>query len=53
MDPDRTTHFDYYYNVRSTPLIYILDREKRIIAKKLAVEDLTSFISNYKLMMGE
>jgi len=52
-DPDRTTHFDYYYNVRSTPLIYILDREKRIIAKKLAVEDLASFISNYKLMMGE
>jgi thiol-disulfide isomerase/thioredoxin len=51
-DPDRTTHFDYYYNVQATPLIYILDREKTIIAKKLAVEDLASFISNYRLIMG-
>jgi thiol-disulfide isomerase/thioredoxin len=47
-DPDRLTHFDYYYNVQSTPLVYILDKDKRIIAKKLAVEDIGSFIENYR-----
>ncbi len=47
-DPDRKTHFDFYYNVQSTPLVYILDRNKKIIAKKLAVEDIGSFIDNYR-----
>ena len=27
-DPQRTSHFDYYYNVQSTPMIYILDKNK-------------------------
>ena len=47
-DPDRKTHFDYYYNVRATPMIYILDRNKKIIAKKLSVDDVPSFIENYR-----
>ena len=47
-DPDRNTHFDYYYNVQSTPMIYILDRNKKIIAKKLSVDDIPSFIDNYR-----
>lgn len=47
-DPDRATHFDYLYNVQATPLVYILDRNKKIIAKKLSVEDIPSFISNYR-----
>jgi len=47
-DPDRRTRFDYYYNIQSTPMIYILDRNKKIIAKKLAVEDVSSFIDNCK-----
>jgi thiol-disulfide isomerase/thioredoxin len=47
-DPERSSHFDYYYNVQSTPMIYILDRNKKIIAKKLAVEDISSFIDNYR-----
>jgi thiol-disulfide isomerase/thioredoxin len=47
-DPDRVTHFDYYYNVQSTPTIYILDKNKKIIAKKLAVEDIPGFIENYR-----
>ncbi len=51
-DPDRTTHFDYYYNVQTTPLIYILDKDKTIIAKKLAVEDIGSFINNYRRIKG-
>jgi len=47
-DPERRSHFDYYYNVQSTPMVYILDRKKKIIAKKLAVEDIASFIDNYR-----
>jgi len=47
-DPDRRTHFDYYYNVQSTPMIYILNKDKKIIAKKLSVDDIPSFIENYR-----
>ena len=47
-DPERRTNFGYYYNVESTPMIYILDRNKIIIAKKLSVDDIGSFIDNYR-----
>lgn len=47
-DPQRLSRFDYFYNVESTPLIYILDRNKRIIAKRLAVTDIDPFIDNYR-----
>ncbi|MDF1559224.1 MAG: thioredoxin-like domain-containing protein [Bacteroidales bacterium] len=47
-DPERLSRFDHFYNVDSTPLIYILDREKKIIAKRLAAEDVSSFIDAYK-----
>jgi thiol-disulfide isomerase/thioredoxin len=47
-DPERNSHFDFYFNVQSTPTIYILDKHKKIIAKKLAVEDIGSFIDNYR-----
>lgn len=47
-DPQRLTHYDFYYNVQSTPIVYILDRNKKIIAKKLAVEDIAGYIDNYR-----
>jgi thiol-disulfide isomerase/thioredoxin len=47
-DPERRSRFDYYYNVQSTPMVYILDRNKKIIAKKLSVEDIGSFLDNYR-----
>jgi len=47
-DPQRTTNFDYYYNVQATPGIYILNKNKIIIAKKLPVETIGSFIENYR-----
>jgi thiol-disulfide isomerase/thioredoxin len=47
-DPDRKTNFGYYYNVQSTPMIYILDKNKTIIAKKLSVDDIGPFIDNYR-----
>jgi len=47
-DPQRTSHFDFYYNVQSTPTVYILDKNKKIIAKKLSVEEIGPFIDNYR-----
>jgi thiol-disulfide isomerase/thioredoxin len=47
-DPKRVTNFDYYYNIQSTPTIFILDKNKYIIAKKLPVESIGSFIDNWR-----
>lgn len=51
-DPQRLSRFDYLYNVESTPLIYILDRNKKIIAKRLATADISSFIEAYRKYQG-
>jgi thiol-disulfide isomerase/thioredoxin len=47
-DPERLSRFDVLYNVESTPLVYILDKDKKIIAKKLAVTDIEPFIDTYR-----
>jgi thiol-disulfide isomerase/thioredoxin len=47
-DPQRSSRFDALYNVQSTPTVYILDKNKTIIAKKLAVDDIGPFIENYR-----
>jgi thiol-disulfide isomerase/thioredoxin len=47
-DPERRSNFDFYYNVQSTPMLYILDRNKKIIAKKLSADDIGNFLENYK-----
>jgi peroxiredoxin len=41
---------DYHvtYDIYSTPVIYILDEDKRIIAKRLAAEKIPSYIRRYK-----
>lgn len=52
-DPQRLSRFDFYYNVESTPMIYILDRDKKIIAKRLAVEDIASFLEAYRKFAGQ
>ena len=50
-DPQRSSHYDAYYNVQSTPMIYILDKNKVIIAKKLSVENIGPFLENYRKMV--
>ena len=52
-DPTRASHYDIYYNVQSTPTIFILDRNKKIIAKKLSVEDIGPFIENYRRLVRQ
>jgi len=47
-DPQRLSRFDSLYNVQSTPLVYILDRDKKIIAKKISVGNIDPFIESYK-----
>ncbi|MCV9385903.1 thioredoxin-like domain-containing protein [Reichenbachiella ulvae] len=42
------SNFRVQYNVRSTPVLYILDKDKTIIAKKLDVEQVKGFIEEQK-----
>ncbi|MGL1888066.1 MAG: thioredoxin-like domain-containing protein [Reichenbachiella sp.] len=45
-DMEYHSNFRVEYNVRSTPMIYVLDKDKTLIAKKLDVEQLEDFINN-------
>lgn len=47
-DPHYKSNFRVQYNVRSTPQIYIVDKNKMIIAKKLDVEQIEGFINDRK-----
>lgn len=47
-DPLRSTGYDFYYNVKATPILYVLNRDKEIIAKKLPIENLEEFIVSYR-----
>ncbi len=43
-DPYMKSNFRYEYNIATTPTIYILDKDKKILAKKLDVEQIGEFI---------
>ncbi|MFO7940698.1 MAG: thioredoxin-like domain-containing protein [Bacteroidales bacterium] len=43
-DPYYTSNFRGYYNVRSTPLLYLLDKNKKIIAKQFAAKDIEAIL---------
>ena len=47
-DPEQKTAYKYLYDIYSTPVIYLLDKDKKIIAKRLGAEDLENFIRHYK-----
>ena len=42
------SNFRKYYDIYSTPVIYLMDRQKKIIAKRMDVEKLEDFIMNYE-----
>ena len=44
-----TANMDYrvVYDATSTPVIYVLDKEKKIIVKKIGVEELEKFMRDY------
>lgn len=43
-DPYNLTNFRFFYNVYSTPTIYLLDEDKRIIAKRISYETLRNIL---------
>ncbi len=44
-DPHMRSNFRYEFNIETTPQIFILDADKKIIAKKLDVEQIEEFIN--------
>ncbi len=38
-------NFRRVYDIKSTPLVYVLDKNKKIIARRLGVEDLNDYLS--------
>lgn len=45
-DPDFQTNFRIFYDVYSTPIIYLLDKDKKIIAKRLDIDTIKTFLDN-------
>ena len=47
-DPLNQVDFNKKYDVVTTPTIYVLDKNKKIIARKMPVEQLDDFLNYYK-----
>jgi hypothetical protein len=49
VDGPRTLTPEYHslYDITQTPVIYILNEQKEIIAKRLTVEQIEKFLENY------
>ena len=45
-DHARKTGFDYFYDIRSTPRLFLLDENKKILAKQLATDQLEDLLNN-------
>jgi len=43
-DPDAQSNYRRLYDVYSTPIVYLLDENKKILAKRLGVEQLSDFL---------
>ncbi len=44
------SNFRYWYDIQSTPKVYVLDHKKEIIAKGIGVEQIEDFITKYMKM---
>ena len=44
-DKDHISRFKILYDARKTPGVYVLDRDKKIIAKKVTVEQLKKIVA--------
>jgi len=51
-DPHNQTNFRVYYHIESTPIMYLLDKDKKIIAKKLDIEQLADMLKHEYKKMG-
>lgn len=43
-DPNHESNFRRYYDVYSTPVVYLLGKDKKIIAKRLSIEQVKDFL---------
>jgi uncharacterized protein with ATP-grasp and redox domains len=43
-DPSNTSNYHFLYDIFSTPVIYILDSKKKIVAKRIEVESALKFL---------
>lgn len=54
IDKLQETNFRVYYDIYSTPVIYVIDKNKKIIAKRLDIENLRKFLDHQiELLTGE
>jgi thioredoxin-related protein len=42
------SNFRNYYDIYSTPLIFVLDKDKKIIAKRIGVENIKEFLEQHE-----
>ncbi len=47
-DPYNQSNFRNLYDIYSTPVIYILDKDKKIIAKRISAEQIPEFLDHYR-----
>ncbi|TAN14763.1 MAG: hypothetical protein EPN37_11300 [Chitinophagaceae bacterium] len=45
-DPDNSTNYRRLYDVYMTPVVYLLDKNKRILAKQLDVQQMNDFLNH-------
>ncbi|MFI5149410.1 MAG: thioredoxin-like domain-containing protein [Bacteroidia bacterium] len=50
VDAFNKNHYKHKYDIYSTPVIYILDEHKKIIAKRLETEQIDDFLERYDKM---
>lgn len=48
----RTADFHDLYDVHGSPVIYLLDKERRIIAKRIGAEQIIPFMENYSMNLN-
>lgn len=46
-DPYHETNFRKIYDISSTPQVFVLDKDKKIIAKRIGAQQLEEFLFNY------
>lgn len=51
-DPQNQTNFRVYYHIDSTPVMYLLDKDKKIIAKKLDIEQFADILTKEYKRIG-
>jgi thiol-disulfide isomerase/thioredoxin len=53
VDAFNKTHYKHTYDVYSTPVLYLLDEHKKIIAKRLETDQIEEFLDRYEKMLKQ